>query len=527
MLPERRGPDRPFPTTAPIVTRRRRTIAVLVLALIAGSARPADAALTAADRVARIYALILDAAFDEAEAEIATCQPIPADACLVLEATRLWWAIQLDPHSTALDARFERAASAAIAACEAWAGREPRRAEAWFYLGGAYGTRVQWRVLRVERLAAARDGKRIKEVLERAIALDPQLEDAYFGVGLYKYYAAVAPAGARMLRWLLLLPGGDRSEGLGEMLRAGERGEILHGEADYQIHIVYLWYEKRFTEALALLRDLSRTYPRNPLFAWQIGDVEDVYFHDLSASRDAYASLLARSARGDVNGKDLADAQARLGLARQLDALYETDRAIDLLSALVARKPAEPYAALAQAQMMLGTFYDRVGLHALSTTAFAAAHGAIPADDRLGLARRVRDSSARTTPQKTADAYRIALQGWRAFERRDDGEALRLLERAVAANPVEPVARYRYAHVLAARQQPAQALDEYERVIAASDRVPPAFLARALFEAAALVERSGDPDRALEYFDRATSTFGADRDTIDAAQRAVSRLRSR
>ena len=97
-----------------------------------------------------------------------------------------------------------------------------------------------------------------------------------------------------MLRWLLLLPGGDRRRRpRGRCCGRGDRGEILHGEADYQIHIVYLWYEKRFTEALALLRDLSRTYPRNPLFAWQIGDVEDVYFHDLSASRDAYASLLA------------------------------------------------------------------------------------------------------------------------------------------------------------------------------------------------------------------------------------------
>ena len=46
-------------------------------------------------------------------------------------------------------------------------------AEAWFYLGAAYGARVQWRVLRQEHLAAARDGKRIKEALEQALALDP------------------------------------------------------------------------------------------------------------------------------------------------------------------------------------------------------------------------------------------------------------------------------------------------------------------------------------------------------------------
>jgi len=48
------------------------------------------------------------------------------------------------------------------------------------------------------------------EQLERALTLDPSLQDAYFGIGLYHYYAAVAPTAARVLRWLLLLPGGDR-----------------------------------------------------------------------------------------------------------------------------------------------------------------------------------------------------------------------------------------------------------------------------------------------------------------------------
>ena len=99
----------------------------------------------------------------------------------------LWWQIQLDDESTALDAEFERRVEAAIAAADAWTVSEPQRAEAWFYLGAAYGARVQWRVLRAERVAAARDGKRIKEALEQALALDPSLHDARFGIGLYKY----------------------------------------------------------------------------------------------------------------------------------------------------------------------------------------------------------------------------------------------------------------------------------------------------------------------------------------------------
>ena len=104
----------------------------------------------------------------------------------------------------------------------AWTAAEPKRAEAWFYLGAAYGVRAQFRVYRVERLAAARDGKRIKESLEQALALDPSMHDAEFGIGMYRYYAGVAPAIFRFLRFLLLLPGGDREGGLAQLERASQ-----------------------------------------------------------------------------------------------------------------------------------------------------------------------------------------------------------------------------------------------------------------------------------------------------------------
>ena len=92
------------------------------------------------------------------------------------------------------DPTFRTTVDAAIAAPKPGPTREPQRADAWFFLGAAYGARVSFRVQRGERLAAARDGKRIKESLERALELDPQMDDARFGIGLYKYYADIAPA---------------------------------------------------------------------------------------------------------------------------------------------------------------------------------------------------------------------------------------------------------------------------------------------------------------------------------------------
>ena len=83
------------------------------------------------------------------------------------------------PPSSRVTFFFDPAVERAINTTEAWTDRAPDDAEAWFYNGGAYAARVQWRVLRDEKLAAARDGKSIKLALERAIELDPTLEDAY------------------------------------------------------------------------------------------------------------------------------------------------------------------------------------------------------------------------------------------------------------------------------------------------------------------------------------------------------------
>jgi hypothetical protein len=262
--------------------------------------------------------LILDARFDESEALLRnTCPPAPEGACRALEVVSLWWQIALDPQSRALDRRFTRLAAEAIDANEAWTRREPARADAWFYLAGAYAPRVQWRVLRGERVGAARDGNRIRQALERALALDPTLNDAYFGIGLYHYYADVAPVGAKLLRWLLALPGGDRAQGLREMLQARDRGELARGEANYQLHFIYVWYEKKPAEAIALLEQLDARHPHNPLFLQRIAEIRSSDLRDHAASTAAWSELLARATAGAVYAPQISATRARAGVERE------------------------------------------------------------------------------------------------------------------------------------------------------------------------------------------------------------------
>lgn len=326
---------------------------LLVFVLFDASAAFAQRGITAAPVVARAYDLILNADFDGlAKALPDTCPPAPQVACLGLEALSLWWQIQLDPESRALDARFLAKVNAAIAEAERLTEAAPDRAEAWFYLGAAYGVRAQFRVHRVERLAAARDGKRIKESLERALALDPSMHDAEFGIGMYRYYADIAPAVFRFLRFLLLLPGGDREDGLRQLERAATQGVLVAGEAQFQIHVLYLWYEKKWPQALDIIRRLQQRYPRNPLLRQIEAEILDKYFHDPAASLQASEQLLALAQGGAVHRADIAEVVARLNIARQSIAMKQPARASSELARVIALNPRAPSDAMARARAL-------------------------------------------------------------------------------------------------------------------------------------------------------------------------------
>ncbi len=466
------------------MTLRRLARAAWVAALavaMPGGARGSSSDLTGVDALVRVYDSILDARFDQAGQEMArACGVAPREACDVLAATATWWRILLDPDSRALDGQFSTAAAQAIQSTAAWAVREPQNAEAHFYAGAAYAARVQWRVLRDEKLAAARDGKRIKLALERAIALDPDLDDAYFGIGLYQYYADVAPASAKMLRFLLLLPGGNKTEGLARMKRARGQGKLLQGEADYQLQILYLWYERRTDLAVGLLESLRERYPGNPLFVAQLADVQDRYQHDITASLATWRALL----------------------------------------------PAKPSGAIATAYLGLGAGEDRLGHHDAAVAAYRLAIAASPVPDPQAIRQRAADRMKRTPDPARAEAYRLSLEGFRKLEKGDLAGAESLLAQGVRLNPKDGVAQYRYGRVLQAKKEDTAALASFEATIRGARDCPAPIVAAAYLDAARLHERLARKAQAIDYYRAASTLFGGGADTRAAANRALIRLRA-
>lgn len=371
-------------------------LVALLIALEGVSVYVHAAGLTAPEPLAKAYELILDARFEEAERHLKqACRTAPPTACDVIRAVSDYWRLLLDPENTSRDAALLAKINASIASGEAWVTREPKRAEAWFYLGGAYGARVMLRGLRAQYLAAARDGKRIHDSLQMAVKLDPTLQDAFFGLGLYHYYAAIAPRAVRVLRAILLLPGGNRAGGLREMEQTRTRGMLLRGEADYQLHLIYLWYENQPMTSLRLVEGLRARYPHNPVFPLRLAIVQRDYLKNQGAALETYRALFDAARGRRVAAPAISEVNARLGMAQQMDNLCDSDRAIEQLRAVIAQRPAAPYGALARAQYQLGIVHDRVGRRPEAVAAYQSALAALPSDDRLPLGEKLRASLKR------------------------------------------------------------------------------------------------------------------------------------
>ena len=375
---------------------RWRMCGTILLSLMSLAAPAGGAGLTSPEPLIKAYDLILEARFDDAERQLkAACPPAPQPTCDVIGAVNDYWRLLLNPDDTSRDAALLTRINAAVDSTEAWVAREPKRAEAWFYLGGAYGTRVLLRGYRGQYLSAARDGKRIHDALQLATSLDPSLGDAYFGLGLYHYYAAIAPRAARILSMLMFLPGGDRAGGLKEMEQTRSKGLLLRGEADYQLHLIYLWYERQHATALRLIEGLRTRYPTNPVFYLRLADVQGNYIRNHQAALQTYRSMLDAARAGRMASPALSEVYARLGMAQEMDALCDSAGAVEQLNAVIALKPASPYGALARAFYQLGVAHDRAARRADAIAAYQRASAANPSDDRLRMREKIRAGIAR------------------------------------------------------------------------------------------------------------------------------------
>jgi tetratricopeptide (TPR) repeat protein len=234
---------------------------------------------------------LMDGDFDHAMGIFRQIQKSDPESPLgyLLEADANWWKIYLteanliDPDVfealseavTPYDGDFRRLDELAIRKAETRLHAHQDEARSYFYEGLAYGLRARLEALRDHVLATARSGKKLRSFSLAALKLDPNLKDAYFGVGLYNYFEDTLPTYVKMLRFLILLPGGDRLEGLRQIQEAMEKGQLVSSEAKFHLAKNYSRpIDRQFARSLELLRQMEQQYPHNPLWKLLAGSIE-------------------------------------------------------------------------------------------------------------------------------------------------------------------------------------------------------------------------------------------------------------
>lgn len=146
-------------------------------------------------------------------------------------------------------------------------------AEMHLFAGMGWLLRARLLGLRDDRRGTARAGVKAREHLLGALKLDPDMADAYAGLGLYNYYVDTLSAFARVLRFFMGIPGGNKKDGIRQLELAMNKGELTAVEARFYLAKNLRNYDQKYEVAAAVLAPLVEQYPRNPIFLLLLGNL--------------------------------------------------------------------------------------------------------------------------------------------------------------------------------------------------------------------------------------------------------------
>ena len=180
----------------------------------------------------------------------------------VLEAYLTSLIYSMDQSNDSLEKVLLQQVNKAVAKAEAYRDRNRQNPEAYFYLAIGYGVEALYHVINRSFIKGYLSGRNTKSNLEKAVELDPRYFDAYFGLGVFHYYADLLPG---MLKFIAGMLGfeGDRIRGRNEVYMAASKGEYFRIEGEFIYYTIGYFLEGEKTRAIHALKQLYRRYPTN------------------------------------------------------------------------------------------------------------------------------------------------------------------------------------------------------------------------------------------------------------------------
>ena len=172
----------------------------------------------------------------------------------------------------------------------------PGDTDALYWLGASHVTRALFLLtLEKAKMDALGEAKEARKLHGRVLDLDPNYTDALLVVGMYDYIAGSLPWYTKIFAAIAGVHG-NRERGLEEMRQVTEKGRWTKTDALSFLAVLY-YREKRYADAIGILADLQRKYPRNFLLPQEIARAYKAQ-NNWHAAAEAYDSILKNRENG-------------------------------------------------------------------------------------------------------------------------------------------------------------------------------------------------------------------------------------
>ncbi len=163
---------------------------------------------------------------------------------------------------------FNGAIDKAISLGQARVARDPKDIGALYALGVAHGLRANFNwLVRKAWLDSLRDATTARKYHNRVTELDPNMIDARLVQGTHDYVVGSLPFAYKLLGFLVGFRG-DKDAGIRTLQLVAQKGHYNRVDAEVLLAAIYR-RERRAKDALPLLADLTRRYPRNFLLRFE------------------------------------------------------------------------------------------------------------------------------------------------------------------------------------------------------------------------------------------------------------------
>ena len=204
-----------------------------------------------------------------------------------------------------LDAEFRKQVARAIELAQGRVNSSPNDAQAHYDLGTALGLEASYMAtVDGKMLAGFKAARRCFDEHERVLELDARRNDAALSVGMYRYIISTLSLPMRMMAYVAGF-GGGKEAGIKMVQQAAAGSGEARIDALFALVLIYN-REGNYGEALEVLRQLRKLYPRNRLVLLEAGATA------LRAGRAADADgllteglgLVARETRPRFHGEE-------------------------------------------------------------------------------------------------------------------------------------------------------------------------------------------------------------------------------